>query len=90
MKITVTLNGTDKNPYHVMGLKANPFPQIPKAEAAEANRVLRDLDANPIKNEADLRKRLEGCTEEFVSVCLQMYKPGARVRFVVEFPDPWG
>ena len=85
----MTLNGTDENPYLRLGLKANPFPQIPKAEASGANAILQDLDANPILNEADLRKRLQGCTPEFVNVCLQNYKKGNMVTFIIEFPDPW-
>lgn len=89
MKVRITLNGTDENPWHRYGLKCNPFPQIPKAEATEANRILQALDSEPIADVADLRRRLEGCTPEFIELCIAQFKPGERVRFVVEFPTPW-
>lgn len=89
MKVMVTINGTAENPWHRLGLKANPFPQIAKVEAAGANAVLRSLDSDPIHNEAELRKRLQGCSSEFVNGCIERYTPGKRVSFAIEFPTPW-
>ena len=39
MKVTVILNGGPDNPWHAMGLRCNPFPQIAKHEFAAADRT---------------------------------------------------
>jgi hypothetical protein len=89
MKVVVTLNGTDKNPWHTMNLTRNPFPQLAKAEFSQADDLLADLDGDPIVDADDLRKRLRGCSQEFIDVCVAQYQPGKRIRFVVEFPSPY-
>jgi hypothetical protein len=89
MRLPVTLNGTRVNPWRALGLRCNPFPAIPRAEAEVANAIVRDLDAEPITDEADLRRRLSGCTPEFVEGCVARFRPGERVRFVITFPTPW-
>jgi hypothetical protein len=89
MKVQIILNGTEENPWHELGLRANPFPGIPKWEAAGANAVLRALDSEPIVDESDLRSRLEGCTPEFIEGCVERFEPGKRVKFIIEFPNPW-
>ena len=92
MKVRVRLNGTDTNPYERLGLQANPFPAIPKAEYGYANSVLREMDAQPFPTweamEAFLRRHQT--TEEFIAVCKKEYRPGERVEFVVEWPSPDG
>lgn len=89
MYVTIALNGTDTNPYERIGFKSNPFPAIPKAEydSNGTNNLIRDLEANPIKDKADLRSRLYRCSEEFIEGCLERFKPGYMVRFTIEFPE---
>lgn len=87
MKVKIVLNGTDENPYLKLGFTQNPFPAIPKDEFAVANRIVADLEANPIKDEIDLRKRLQGCTEEFINGCILRFKKGMKVTFEIEWPD---
>ena len=88
MQVTVRLNGTDTNPFERMGLRSNPFGQISKAEFAGADALLNDLHARPIKDEADLRERLVGCTQEFIDLCVNQFRPGEIARFTVEMPIP--
>jgi hypothetical protein len=90
LTLRVTLNGTDANPWHRFGLKLNPFPQIARAELTGAMRQLASLDGDPIRDEADLRARLRGWSEEFIEACLANFKPGKRTRFVVSFPGSRG
>ena len=85
--IVVILNGSDRNPWHRFGLKANPFPIVARAEAATLNRVLRSLDAEPIRDEHDLRARLAGCTPEFIEGCVRRFVPGERVSFTITWPN---
>lgn len=89
MQVQVILNCTDNNPYLRMGLTANPFPVIadasPKYQAA--NRILSDLKANPIKDENDLRARLKGCKEGFISLCVSKYEKGKMVKFWISWPE---
>jgi hypothetical protein len=89
MLVTVVLNGTNENPYHKMGLKRNPFPTIARADLRfrAANEILADLAANPIRDVDDLRRRMEGCTPEFVEGCVARFQKGKRVRFTINFPD---
>jgi hypothetical protein len=88
MKVTITLNGTAENPYFKMGVKDNPFPPIVSADPQydSANRIIRRLRSEPIKDVDDLRKKLKGCDPEFVRLCVNQFKPGKRVRFDIEFP----
>jgi hypothetical protein len=87
MKLEVRLNGTDENPWHKMNLRMNPFPQIAKHELNGAMMQLNSLDGDPITGPDDIRNRLSGWSDEFVDRCIEQFKPGERVRFVVEFPD---
>lgn len=51
LKITVRLNGTDKNPYHIWGLSQNPFPQIATYEQQGAMLALQKLGGDPIPHD---------------------------------------
>jgi hypothetical protein len=84
--LTVRINGTDKNPWHKMGLKCNPFPQIGKAEYDAAELTLAELDGDPVTGPEDIRKRLRGFSPEFVELCVANFRPGERVAFDVTFP----
>ena len=86
MRLLVTINGTDKNPWPEMGLKQNPFPQIPKAELMSYMASLARLDADPIEDASQIRQILKGWSQEFVELCCTRFVLGERVRFVVE----WG
>lgn len=86
IRATVTINGGPVNVWANMGLVANPFPAIPMAEYAEANRLLQRLDSDPIRSVKALRTILEGCSPEFIEGCVQRYRRGKRVRFVIEWP----
>lgn len=83
----ITLNGTDKNPWHKMNLKQNPFPQIARAEYNDAERQINSLDGDPLKGPEDIRKRLKGFSEELIELCIKHYQPGKRVRFSITFPE---
>ena len=87
MKLTVTINGTGTNPWHKMGLRQNPFPQIAKAELASYMNTLSQLDADPIKDVSQLREILKGWSQEFVELCCAQFKSGERVRFTVTLPQ---
>jgi hypothetical protein len=87
-EMTITLNGTDTNPWHRWGLKLNPFPQLAKAEYAEAELMVASLDGDPIKDADDIRQRLAGCDPKFIEGVVARFKPGQRVRFTISFPDP--
>lgn len=90
LSLRVTLNGTDKNPWHEYHLTANPFPQIAKAEYGPALRNLAKLDGDPIPHdqaEEYIRGILKGWDEKFVDLCVAKFKPGERVQFEVEFPE---
>lgn len=87
MKATVTLNGTSENPYHKMGLKQNPFPQIGEHQWDGFDRLLNNLEAEPIRDVAHLRERLKGCSEEFIEMCVMQFKPGETVKFDIEFME---
>jgi hypothetical protein len=87
MKIRVTLNGTDANPWHRLNLTQNPFPQIGRAEFDAADRMLASLDGDPITGPADIRDRLKGCDPKFIEGVIARFVPGQRTRFIVEFPE---
>jgi len=84
--MTVTINGTDVNPWHRLGLRANPFPQTGIAELAAGERILASLDADPIRSTADIQQRLAGCSRELVDLCVSQWRPGERVSFAITFP----
>ena len=83
----VCLNGTNENPFHRYGLKCNPFPQVAKYELMPLNRLLNNLGAEPIKDETDLRRRLEGASQEFSDGCVARFRPGEMVEFEITFPS---
>jgi len=89
MKYTVKirLNGLDHNPWHRMGFKQNPFPQIAKAEYDVAMRMVNSLDADPILGPDDIRERLKGCSQELIDICIAKFEPGKRVTFYITFED---
>lgn len=84
MKLRVRLNGTDKNPFHMYGLKQNPFPQIAKYEYVAHIMHLQKLGADPIPNVEYIRKHLEGWKPEFVELCVKNFVPGKMVEFTYE------
>lgn len=86
MALRVTLNGTDRNPWHAYGLRCNPFPQLGKAEYHAGERQLASLDGDPLRSAADIRDRLRGFTEEFIELCIAQFRPGRRISFEVVFP----
>jgi hypothetical protein len=87
MQLKVKLNGTNTNPWFRMGVRQNPFPQHPRAELMRAMKQLNSLDGEPLKGPDDIRERLAGWSEEFIELCIQQFKPGERVKFMVEFPE---
>lgn len=90
MKLRVVLNGTDVNPFHKMGLRCNPFPQIAKAEYEAACIRMQELGGDPIPKDRPheyIRERLDGFDPEFVELCCKSYRPGEMVRFMVEFEE---
>lgn len=84
--ITVVLNGSNQNPFERMGLRCNPFPQVGDYELMPLQSRLAELGGEPIKDEADLRKRLEGFTPGFIEGCINRYIPGQVVKFTITFP----
>jgi hypothetical protein len=87
MKFQVVLNGTDENPWHRLGLRCNPFPQIARAEYTEPLLHLNKLGGDPIPDTGYIRSHLEGWAPEFVEACCARFKKGAIVKFEVTFPD---
>ena len=88
MELRVTLNGTDKNPWHRMGLKQNPFPQLGKAEYDAACLRLAALGGDPIPNVQHIKDWLKGYfSDEFIKLCCKNFKPGEIVRFTVHWKD---
>lgn len=85
-KFIVKLNGTDQNPWHKYGLKANPFPQVAKYEYVGACMRMQSLGADPIPNVEYIRERLKGFSPEFVNVCCERFQKGRMVQFEVEYP----
>jgi hypothetical protein len=83
--IQIRLNGTNENPYHRLGLTCNPFPQLAISEYAAAERALQSLGADPIPDEQYIRDTLEAFPKEFVDLCVEKYKPGEMVDFLVTF-----
>lgn len=86
-RIKVTINGGATNRWHQYGLTANPFPQIGRAEASVANRMLRELDSDPITSTDQIRTILAGCDQGFIDLCCSQYKAGELVSFNVEWPE---
>jgi hypothetical protein len=87
VEITVRINGTDENPWGCYGLKIKPFPQT---GIRELQVMLASLDGEPVRSAADIRKRLRGCSDELVDLCVQQWMPGQRVEFTIKFPRSRG
>jgi hypothetical protein len=87
VRITVTINGGPINIWNQHQLQANPFPQIPRAEYGTANRMLRELDSDPITDVSEIRNILDGCDKEFIDLCCRLFIYGERIRFDVEWPE---
>lgn len=85
--LTVSINGTDKNPWHRFGLTQNPFPQLARVETDAGEQQIASLDGDPVTSVEDIRTRLAGFSEEFITLCVAQWQPGVRVRFAVTFPD---
>lgn len=87
MKILVELNGTDKNPYHKLGLTQNPLPQIPRAEYTPQILKLQKLGGDPIPDTDYIRQVLAGWSEEFIELCCKQFKKGEMVKFYAVFNE---
>jgi len=87
----VTLNGTDKNPWHLFDLRCNPFPQLARMQTDAAERILAELDGDPIPHSTPgeaaeyIRRKLNGFSNEFVELCVNKFIPGQRVQFTVSW-----
>lgn len=86
MSVTVSINGTDENPFARWGLRCNPFPQIAEAEFVTGCMRLNELAAGPVRSTGQIRQILAGFSAEFVELACEKYKPSERVTYVVEFP----
>lgn len=86
--LRVTLNGTTMNPFHRLGLRQNPFPQIAKAEVDRLCLHLQVLEGDPIPNIDYIRKHLKGWSDEFVQICCHKFTPGEMVTFYVAWKGP--
>lgn len=85
MKLSIALNGTDENPYHRMGLKQNPFPQLGMQEYDGICLHLQKLGADPIPDIDFIKNHLNGWSEEFIDLCCRMFKKGEMIEFEVSF-----
>jgi hypothetical protein len=86
--MTVSLNGTDTNPFYKFGLTQNPFPQLARMETDAQVLRLQALGADPIPNTAFIREWLAGyCTEELIDLCVARFKPGELVHFDITWRD---
>lgn len=90
IRLNVTLNGSMENPYHLYGLRQNPFPSeaVYESRVAAYERILSCL-LDPIKDVAEVRERLEDyyLTEEFIAGCCERFVPGKIVHFSITFPE---
>lgn len=87
IELTITINGTDANPWHRYNLRQNPFPQLGRAEYDAAERQLASLDGDPIRDADDIRSRLTGFAPEFVDGIIARWEPGKRIRFQFTCPE---
>lgn len=85
MKLRVSLNGTDENPFHKLGLKQNPFPQIGRMEYDAGERQINKLGGDPIPDTNYIRETLKGFSEEFIELCCRQFKKGEYVTFTVNW-----
>jgi hypothetical protein len=86
--LTVRLNGTDTNPWHVLHLRCNPFPQIARHEFMAGEMALNELNGDPLRGPEDIRERLSGkVSEELIQLCIQQFVPSKLVQFDIEFEE---
>lgn len=87
-KLIVCLNGTNKNTWHILGLRCNPFPQLGKHEYMAGERALNELDGDPLEGPDDIRARLKGkVSERLIELCVERFVPGQRVKFEITFEE---
>jgi len=88
MKRKVSINGTDVNPYHKLGLTQNPFPELGKYEWQAGELALNSLGGDPIKSADEIRVRLgDAVSKELVDLCVAQYKPGEMVDFIIYWKE---
>jgi hypothetical protein len=87
IQLRVCLNGTDENPFHGMGLKQNPFPQLGRYEYDRSCLHLAALGGDPIPDADYIRRHLKGWSPEFVDLCCKQFRKGEYVTFLVEWPE---
>jgi hypothetical protein len=86
--MTVKLNGTDTNPFHLMGLKSNPFPQLARAETDAQVRRLEQLGADPIPDTDYIRNHLRGwVSQELIDGCCERFKKGEMAEFDITWKE---
>lgn len=84
MELTIKLNGTDKNPYHAMGLTGNPFSQVADATYDKYVMHIQKLGENPIPDSDYIRNHLKGFSQEFVDLLCTRFEKGKFVEFKVQ------
>lgn len=87
IQFKVRLNGTTVNPFHGLGLKQNPFPQVGMAEYRALEYLLSKLSAEPIRDTTHLRELMEGADQAFIEGCCDRFQKGVIVEFTIEFPE---
>jgi hypothetical protein len=88
--ITFSINGTDRNPFEIWGLKQNPFPMSGIAELSAGEKQLASLGGEPIRSAEDIQRRLSGFDPSFVARVVGAWRPGYVVRITVTFPRSRG
>ena len=86
LRITVSLNGTEKNPHARYDLTQNPFPPGVPYEQRDHILHLQQLGGEPIPDVSYIREHLKGWSDEFVELCCSKFKKGEVVIFDVGFP----
>lgn len=84
----ISLNGTDINPFHRLGLRQNPFPQIARYEIDKQVMLVQSLGAEPIPDTDYIRLRLAGrVSQELIDLCCAQFVKGKNVKFTIHWPD---
>ena len=69
-------------------MTSNPFPQLARAQWTEGEMALNSLDGDPLKSKEDIVTRLTGkVSDELITLCCRLFKPGQRVHFEIEFEE---
>ena len=90
MELRVELNGTDINPWHILGLSQNPIPQTLKYEYDRYALHVQALAGDPIPDTDYIRNHLKGWDPEFVELCCQKFRKGETVCFTVVWDEKNG